>query len=85
MPHGTDHRARPAVTTRVSSVPLLYALMFAPPLVGWGMLYAALRKTHIIFADLLFLTFIAHFGAILFHTLIARDRIFSRMAPWKVG
>jgi cytochrome b561 len=29
----------------------------------------------------LFLTFIAHFGAILFHTLIVRDGILKRMAP----
>lgn len=86
---------------------LLYALLFALPLAGWGMLsaarypivlygslhlfpilpqsvmlYAVLRKTHTILAYLLFLTFLAHFGAILFHTLIVRDRIFNRMAPW---
>jgi cytochrome b561 len=48
------------------------------------MLYAVLRKAHTILAYLLFLTFLAHFGAILFHTLIVRDRIFSRMAPWNV-
>jgi cytochrome b561 len=48
------------------------------------MLYAALRKAHTILAYLLFLTFIAHFGAVLFHTLIVRDGILSRMAPWRV-
>jgi cytochrome b561 len=47
------------------------------------MLYAALRKLHTVLAYLLFLAFIAHFGAVLFHTLIVRDRLFSRMAPWK--
>ena len=87
---------------------LLYILLFAQPLVGWGMLsaarypivlwgplhlfsilphsvmlYAALRKAHTVLAYLLFLAFIAHFGAVLFHTLIVRDRLFSRMAPWK--
>ncbi len=48
------------------------------------MLYAALRKAHTILAYLLFLAFIAHFGAVLFHTLILRDRLFSRMAPYRV-
>jgi cytochrome b561 len=84
----------------------MYGLMFALPLVGWGMLsaarypivlfgsvhlpfilphdvmlYAVLRKTHTVLAYLFFLTFLAHFGAILFHTLIVRDGILKRMAP----
>src|SRR5437764_2510159 len=70
----------------------MYGLMFALPLVGWGMLsaarypivlygslhlpfilphnatlYAVLRKGHTFLAYLFFLTFVAHFGAILFH------------------
>jgi cytochrome b561 len=49
------------------------------------MLYAVLRKAHTILAYLFFLTFLAHFGAILFHTLIVRDGILSRMAPWNIG
>ena len=48
------------------------------------MLYAVLRKAHTVLAYLFFLTFLAHFGAILFHTLIVRDGIFLRMAPWNV-
>jgi len=48
------------------------------------MLYTVLRKTHSVLAYLLFLMFIAHFGAILFHTLIMRDGMFNRMAPWRV-
>jgi cytochrome b561 len=48
------------------------------------MLYAVLRKAHTILAYLFFLTFIAHFGAILFHTLIVRDGILKRMAPWNI-
>ena len=48
------------------------------------MLYAALRETHTILAYLLFLTFLAHFGAVLFHTWVDRDGTFSRMAPWRV-
>src|SRR5258705_2437492 len=47
-----------------------------------AMLYAVLRKAHTILAYLFFLTFVAHFGAILFHTLIVRDGMFKRMAPW---
>src|SRR4029077_6569924 len=48
------------------------------------MLYAVLRKTHTVIAYLLFLTFLAHFGAVLFHTWVMRDGTFSRMAPWRV-
>jgi len=47
-------------------------------------LYATLRKTHTLLAYLLFLAFMAHFGAVLFHTLIVRDGILSRMVPWTV-
>ena len=66
------------------------------PIVLWGpvhlfpilphsvMLYAVLRKAHTVLAYLLFLAFIAHFGAVLFHTLVVRDRLLSRMVPWKV-
>ncbi len=88
---------------------MLYALLFALPVVGWGMLsaagypivlygslhlppilphsltlYAFLRKAHAVLAYLLFLMFIAHLGAILFHTLIVRDGILLRMAPWNI-
>ncbi|HTI99331.1 MAG TPA: cytochrome b/b6 domain-containing protein [Dongiaceae bacterium] len=88
---------------------LLYTLMFALPLVGWGMLsaghypivmfgalhlppilpasptlYAFLRPTHTVLAYLLFLTFLLHLGAVLFHTLIIRDRLLDRMALWPV-
>lgn len=48
------------------------------------MLYAALRKMHTVLAYLLFLMFLSHFGAILIHTLIVRDGLFNRMAPWRV-
>jgi cytochrome b561 len=86
---------------------LLYTLMLALPLVGWGMLsagnypitmfgpvhlppivpaspalYAFLRKTHTVLAYLLFLSFLAHLSAVLFHTLIVRDRLLDRMAIW---
>jgi cytochrome b561 len=88
----------------------MYGLMFALPLVGWGMLsaarypivlygpvrlpfilpqdvmlYAVLRRAHTVLAYLFFLTFLAHFGAILFHTLVVRDGMLTRMAPWNIG
>ncbi len=49
-----------------------------------AMLYAALRKAHTVLAYLLFLAIVAHFGAVLLHTWIVQDRLFSRMAPWRV-
>jgi cytochrome b561 len=86
---------------------LLYTLMFALPLVGWGMLsaghypvvmygpvhlppilpaspilYAVLREAHTLMAYLLFITFLAHLGAVLFHTLIIRDGLLKRMSLW---
>ena len=36
-------------------------------------------------AYLFFLTFLAHFGAILFHTLIVRDGILGWMVPWNIA
>ena len=48
-------------------------------------LYAILRKTHSILAYVFLLTFTAHLGAILFHTLIVRDGILRRMVPWPVA
>ncbi|ORA14781.1 cytochrome b [Mycobacterium asiaticum] len=44
--------------------------------------YALLRQCHEAFAFLLFLTFTAHVCAVLFHTLVLRDRIIDRMAVW---
>jgi cytochrome b561 len=44
-------------------------------------LYAVLRESHSILAYLFFLIFIAHLGAVLFHTLILRDGLLMRMAP----
>jgi cytochrome b561 len=44
--------------------------------------YAALRQAHTVFAFLLFATFTAHVCAVLFHTLVLRDRLLDRMALW---
>ena len=60
------------------------SLHLFPILPHSAMLYAVLRKTHTVIAYLLFLTFLAHFGAVLFHTWVVRDGTFSRMAPWRV-
>ena len=60
---------------RVHLTPILPASPF---------LFATLRKTHTILAYLLFLAFLAHLGAILFHTLVLRDGLLNRMAPWPV-
>jgi cytochrome b561 len=87
----------------------MYGLMFALPLVGWGMLsaarypivlfgavhlppilphdptlFAVLRKTHTILAYSLILLFLAHLGAVLYHSLIVRDGMWKRMAPWNI-
>jgi cytochrome b561 len=49
-----------------------------------ALLYAGLRKAHTILAALFIVAFLAHFGAILFHTLIVRDGILMRMVPWNI-
>src|SRR5579863_2376116 len=46
-------------------------------------LYAILRETHTVLAYLLFVAFLAHFGAMLFHTLVLRDGLLNRMLPWR--
>jgi cytochrome b561 len=45
--------------------------------------FALLRQCHAAFALLLFLTFTAHMTAVLFHTLVLRDRLLDRMALWR--
>ncbi|MDB5219663.1 MAG: cytochrome [Myxococcaceae bacterium] len=92
----------------MTSERLMYLLMFALPLVGWGMLsaarypivlygpihlppilpqsaglYTVLRSTHTLLAYLLFFMFMAHLSAVLFHTLVLRDGLLRRMAPWR--
>jgi cytochrome b561 len=45
-------------------------------------IYGVLRQCHSVFAFLLFATFTAHVCAVLFHTLVLRDRLIDRMAVW---
>ena len=66
------------------------------PIVMWGplhlppilparpMLFAVLRESHTILAYLFFLTFLAHFSAVMFHTFVIRDGLLNRMAIWPV-
>ena len=60
------------------------SLHLFPILPHSAMLYSVLRKTHTVLAYLLFLTFIAHFGAVLFHTFVVRDGLLSRMTLLRV-
>ncbi len=47
-------------------------------------LYALLSKTHPVLAYLFILMFLAHFSAVLFHTLIVRDAV-AAMVPGKIA
>jgi cytochrome b561 len=49
-----------------------------------ALLYAGLRKAHTILAVVFIVAFLAHFGGILYHTLIVRDGIVMRMVPWNI-
>jgi cytochrome b561 len=62
---------------------VLYGSLHLPFILPYdALLYAVLRQAHTILAYFFFLMFLAHFGAILFHTLIVRDGLWKRMAPW---
>jgi cytochrome b561 len=62
---------------------LFGSLQLFPILPHSVMAYAVLRQAHTILAYLFFLAFVAHFGAVLFHTVIVRDGLLSRMVPWR--
>jgi cytochrome b561 len=64
---------------------VMFGAVHLPPILpARPELYATLRETHTILAYLLFLTFLAHVAAVLFHTLILRDGLLERMVPWSV-
>jgi cytochrome b561 len=64
---------------------VMFGPVHLPPILpAHPMLYAVLRKTHTALAFLLFFTFLAHLTAVLFHTLVIRDGLLSRMVPWPV-
>ncbi len=45
--------------------------------------YSALRTLHGVLAYAFFGIILAHLTAVLFHTLVLRDGLLARMAPWK--
>ena len=62
---------------------VVFGALQLPPILPYNLsLYSALRQLHTVLAFLLFATFIAHFGAALFHALVRRDGVFESMAPW---
>jgi cytochrome b561 len=65
---------------------VMFGSVHLPPILPANpSLFAILRKAHTVLAYLLFLTFLAHLAAVLFHTLIIRDRLLDRMALWPVN
>jgi cytochrome b561 len=62
---------------------VLYGPIRLPPILPVNAaLYTVLRRAHTVLAYLFFFTVIAHFTAVLFHTLVIRDRLLERMVPW---
>jgi cytochrome b561 len=62
---------------------IMFGPVHLPPILPASpTLFAILRKTHTVLAYLLFFTFLSHLSAVLFHTLIIRDRLLHRMALW---
>ena len=65
---------------------VLYGPLHLPNILPHNaMLYAVLRRANTVLAYLFLLTFLAHFAGVLFHTLIVRDGILKRMAPWNIA
>jgi cytochrome b561 len=63
---------------------VLYGPLRLPPILPHDLtLYAWLRSLHTDLAYLFFATFLAHFGAALFHGLIRRDGVLESMASWR--
>ena len=63
---------------------VLYGPLRLPPILPHDLtLYAWLRDLHTGLAYLFFATFLAHFGAALFHGLIRRDGVLGSMASWR--
>lgn len=65
---------------------VLFGPLHLPPILPQNAtVYATLRELHTVLAYLLFLTFLAHFAAALFHGLIRRDGVLESMASWRSG
>jgi hypothetical protein len=64
---------------------VLYGSLHLPAILPHSpRLYAVLRQAHTILAYLFFITFMVHVRAILFHTLIVKDSLLKRIAPWNI-
>jgi cytochrome b561 len=64
---------------------VLYGSLHLPFILPQNLvLYSVLRTAHTVLAYLFYLTFLAHFSAVLFHTLVVQDGLLKRMVPWKV-
>lgn len=65
-------------------IPVRLGPIVAPPILPHSVaLYTLLRRLHTVLAYLLFFSFMAHLSAVLFHALVLRDGLLSRMLPWK--
>jgi cytochrome b561 len=64
---------------------VMFGTVHLPPILpARPELYATLRETHTILAYLLFLTFLGHLAAVLFHAVVVRDGLLNRMLPWSI-
>jgi cytochrome b561 len=64
---------------------VLYGTLHLPPILPHDpTLFAVLRRAHTILAYSLILLFLAHLGAVLYHSLIVRDGMLKRMLPWHI-
>jgi cytochrome b561 len=70
------------VRRALSDRPVRVTASFSHPSAQRDAVRGFAEDAHVL-AYLLFLAFVAHFGAILFHTLIVQDGMLSRMAPWR--
>jgi cytochrome b561 len=63
---------------------VLYGPLRLPPILPHDLtLYAWLRELHTVLTYLFFATFLAHFGAALFHGLVRRDGVLRSIASWR--
>ncbi|HYQ43839.1 MAG TPA: cytochrome b/b6 domain-containing protein [Polyangiaceae bacterium] len=67
-----------------AQIPVRVGPMVLPPILPHSLsLYTLLRRAHTVLAYLLFISFMAHLSAVLFHTVVLRDGLLSRMLPWR--
>ena len=66
-------------------VVILGSLHLPPILPARPTLYAVLRTTHSVLAFALFVTILVHVTLVLWHTIVMRDRMLSRMALWRTA